>query len=210
MSMPPEELTITTSDWTAKYTRNTSRIPTWTYPVGSTKFPVGQWYTASIHDLSGRLHQPVGSPRRHSGIDLNSQWPRGGADEGEPVMMIASGVVTSRGYSPQPAPGKGWLACVVIRVAQASAPLWVRYAHLLNSSITVHVGSIVTAGQVLGVLDDYRNSNNYNAAHLHFDMARSSFEWNAWLSSNVEWTDPVPILKAELDPAVIDAMLSPQ
>ena len=209
MNTPPDTFEMVTPDWTATYRRVIDPSPVWAYPVGSTKFPVGQWYAASIHDLTGTLRQPVGVPRRHSGIDLNVQvWPRGGIDEGEPVTAVCSGVVTSRGYSPQPAPGRGWLACVVIRIEQAGEPLWVRYAHLLDASITVRVGDAVTVGQVLGVLDDYRNSSGYNAAHLHFDMARDPFEWNYWLSTSVEWVDPVPILRAELDPDIVDAMLS--
>jgi len=198
MSTPPNTLEMVTPDWAATYRRVVDPVPVWTYPVGSTRFPVAQWYCAQYH-----------KPGVHTGDDLNVQtWPRGGIDEGEPVTAICSGVVTSRGYTPQPAPGKGWLACVVIKIEQAGAPLWVRYAHLLDSSIAVNVGSTVEVGQVLGVLDAYLNSSGYNAAHLHFDMARDPFEWNYWLSTSVEWVDPVPILRAELDPDIVDSMLS--
>jgi murein DD-endopeptidase MepM/ murein hydrolase activator NlpD len=169
----------------------------WMFPVGTDEFPPKTWYCAQYHTYPN----PPPGVYNHTGIDLNldiSPW--GDIDRGQPVFSIANGTVHDRGYS------DGWVGVVVIRVTHDGAPMWFRYAHLDSASITVQPGDPVTAGQHLGDIGDY--TRGAAADHLHFDCAIDPFGWPYYRTAWIRWLDPVPILKAHLDPATIDAMLA--
>ena len=165
----------------------------WHFPVGSTKFPIEEWYCAQFH-----TYDPDANPAGHTGLDLNGdRHPWGDVDRDEPTFAIADGVVHDAGCSP------GWVGVVVLRIEHNGLPLWVRYAHLDWQSVTVEPGDVVRAGDPLGVIGNYSKGD-----HLHFDMARDPFGWNYWRTRYVRWVDPVPVLKAHLSEAMIDAMLA--
>jgi murein DD-endopeptidase MepM/ murein hydrolase activator NlpD len=164
----------------------------WTFPVGSERFPLADWYCAQYHTY----HRDT-NPGGHTGLDLNGdRSPWGDVDRDEPVFAVARGTVHDAGFS------EGWRGVVVIRVEHDGAPLWVRYAHLAAASIVVSPGEPVTAGQELGRLGNYSRGD-----HLHFDMARDPFGWNYWRARSVGWVDPLPVLLAHLEHDMITLML---
>jgi hypothetical protein len=154
----------------------------WMLPVGTEEFPPEHWYVA-------QRHKPD-----HTGLDVNLDEPQwGDVERGFPIWAIAEGVVDQVGRS------DGWLGVVVVEHHHEGEPLFVRYAHL--GEIFVEAGDEVVAGDRLGALGDWRTGD-----HLHFDMAGERFEWYEWLSDR-EWVDPVPVLKAHIDPAFVEAMI---
>jgi len=168
----------------------------WHFPVGSDKYPIEKWYIATVHDLTGVKNNGY----KHSGIDYNVQvLPRGDIDRGQPVFAITSGTIYGTWHS------KRNLASVVIQVIHQGAPLWVRYWHLARDDtfLNLRSGLSVECGQTLGHLGDYKRGGD----HLHFDMALDSFHPGCWLIPAVRWVDPVPVLKAHLDPDIVDASL---
>jgi len=175
-----------------------SAPPDWAFPVGGAEYPVNLWYAASFHTWSKR------NPDGHTGLDLNVQvGGRGGIDEGQPVYAIADGVVEQVGNS------AGWLGVVILHIEDVGGvPLYVRYAHLNAKTIPVSAGQYVIAGSTLGYLGDYRNAAGHKAAHLHLDAALNHFAWNVYRAPEIAWVDPLPILKAHLDPALVDLMVS--
>ena len=167
--------------------------PAWTFPVGSDKFPVADWYCAQYH-----LYDRETNPRGHTGLDLNGdRSPWGDVDRNEPVFAITDGTVHDVGWS------NGWRGIVVIRIEHEGSRLWVRYAHLSRRSILVKPGDDVVAGQELARLGNYTRGD-----HLHFDAALTPFGARYWKTRSVAWIDPLPILRAHLDDGLVDAMLA--
>ena len=66
----------------------------------------------------------------------------------------------------------------------------------------VNVGDAVEAGQTLGVIADWPNEGD----HLHLDAALDPVG-REWVTPDIRWIDPAEILKAHIDPALVDAML---
>lgn len=170
---------------------------TWTFPV----YPPEDWYCSVRHSLDGSLNA---DGYAHSGVDLNGDWGgRGDVDRGQPVLAITEGVVSSVGRGDET-----WLGVVVVEHRHEGAPLYVRYAHLDKARMTVAAaGMPVLAGDCLGYLGDYTRGDGGD--HLHFDMCLDEFRWSWWHTRHPElrWIDPVPVLKAHLFPARVDAML---
>lgn len=165
----------------------------WTFPVGSERFSVADWYCAQYHTYDRDTRRDG-----HTGLDLNGdRRPWGDVDRDEPVFALARGVVHDAGFS------NGWRGVVVIRIEHEGSPLWVRYAHLAASSILVSPGDPVETGQELGRLGNYSRGD-----HLHFDAALTPFGWGYWRARSVIWVDPLPILHAHLNGEQIDAMLA--
>ena len=172
----------------------TFRPTEWSFPVGGGQYPPEKWYAASVHDPTGKLN----SGYKHTGLDLNLDLAPWGDVErvlGLSVSAIAPGVVTyiTDAWSGVP--------MLVIRHEHAGAPLWVRYAHIVPAVI---LGQAVASGQTIGSFANY--TLGAGGDHLHFDMATVAFA-REWLTPNVPWIDPAPVLKAHLDPARVDAML---
>jgi len=193
MSRPLEAFTIETGDWTAHYVRQVVPPPTpgaWAFPVGNAKYPPEVWYAASFHSPHGELGY------WHAGIDLNLDIaPRGDIERqlGLAIYAVADGTVTyvTESWSGVP--------MIVVQHEHAGAPLWVRYAHIVP---VVQVGEVVTAGQKLGAFADWKTGD-----HLHFDCAQVPYT-TEYLSSGIAFLDPVPVLKAHLDAALVDALLA--
>ena len=171
----------------------------WVYPVGSLDFPTEEWYCACVHDTTGKLN----SGYAHTGIDLNvDHRPWGDVDRGQPVYAVADGVVHAVHYS------ASYLGSVVIRVQHDGAPLYVRYWHLENDPAFRYwqPGETVSADSIVGHLGNY--TLGQGGDHCHFDMALDPFEPHWWFTRHdIRWIDPVPVLKAHLDPGIVDAMM---
>lgn len=162
----------------------------WAFPVGEGIYPPARWYAAS-------LHTPNGSSR-HIGIDLNldvSPWGDIERTLGLSIFAISAGMVVyyTANWSGVPT--------IVVEHEHHGAPLWVRYAHITP---VVRLGERIAAGQRLGGFADWRGTNGGD--HLHLDMATVPYT-REYLDSGVPFVDPVPVLKAHLDPLIVDAML---
>ena len=193
--MLPDKITIIVGDESGDYVPEIPAITVWAFPVGAGQYPPERWYAYTVHDPTGVKNNGY----KHTGIDLNLDVaPRGDVERilGLAVYAIADGVVTylTGAWSGVP--------MVVIQHEHAGAPLWVRYAHIVPA---VMAGQVVKAGQALGGFADYRLGDTGD--HLHFDMALDSFT-REWLTPSIRWVDPVPVLKAHLDSARVDAMLT--
>lgn len=167
---------------------------TWAFPVGEGQYSPERWYAASLHSLDGSLN----SGYKHSGIDLNLDvYPRGDIErfKGLSVYAVADGKITFVDQSWSGVP------MLVMRCKHNGAPLWVRYGHIVP---VVMKDEYVKAGQKLGGFANWTAMGGGD--HLHFDMALDPFTEN-WLDSTIRWVDPVDILKAHLDPAIVDAMV---
>lgn len=174
--------------------------PQWTYPAGSDEYPTRQWYCACWHDPTGVLNDGYG----HTGIDLNvDRYPWGDVDRGQPVIAVTDGIIHAVGYS------TNYLGGVVIRIDHAGLSLYVRYWHLEDDATfrAWRPGQAVRAGDVIGHIGNY--TQGAGGDHLHFDMALDPFEPHYWFTRHPEvcWIDPLPILKAYLDPEIVDAMV---
>ena len=167
--------------------------PVWSFPVGNGQYPPERWYAATLHGKNSNY-----SSGFHTGIDLNLDVsPRGDIERtlGLSVYAVADGIVT---YITQNWSG---VPMLVINVMHDSEPLWIRYAHIIPC---VMLNQVVKPGQALGTFANWTGFGGGD--HLHFDMALDPFT-TEWCSTSIRWIDPVPVLKAHLDPARIDAML---
>ncbi len=165
----------------------------WAFPVGEGAYPPRRWYAAVLHDPDGVLIHGY----RHVGIDLNldvSPWGDIERTLGLSVFALADGVVTyyTADWSGVP--------LIVIQHMHAAQPLWVRYAHITP---IVRRGDRVVAGQRLGGFANWQGINGGD--HLHLDMATAPYT-REWIGG-APFVDPVPILKAHLDPDMVDALL---
>ena len=163
----------------------------WHFPVGEGEYPPERWYCATWHDLTGARNGGY----KHTGLDLNldvSPWGDVERAYNLGIYAIADGVVA---FSTETWSG---VPMIVIRHEHEGAPLWVRYAHLHWGPPE---GLMIKAGALLGGFANWETGD-----HLHIDMALDAFT-REWLDPNIRWRDPVPILKAHLDPERVDAML---
>lgn len=168
--------------------------PVWAFPVGNAEYPPEAWYAASLHDPTGVLNDGY----KHTGLDLNlDKAPWGDVERilGLAVYAIADGVVTylTDNWSGVP--------MIVVKHEHNGVPLWTRYAHILP---TVTLGETITAGQTIGAFANYTQGTGGD--HLHFDMATDEFT-REWLTTDINWIDPVPVLKTHLNPSTVDEML---
>ena len=172
------------------------RIPgtwdSWAFPVGhEQQYPPEMWYAATVHDLTGAKNGGY----RHSGIDLNLAYAEFGDVErrlGLAIYAIANGVVhyVTDDWSGVP--------MIVVIHEHNNLPLYTRYGHIIPAVLQ---NESVKAGQKLGSFANWKTGD-----HLHFDMSPDEFT-REWITPNIRWVDPVPILKEHLDPARVEAML---
>jgi murein DD-endopeptidase MepM/ murein hydrolase activator NlpD len=111
---------------------------------------VARWYRPS----SAGIVSPYGMRwgRMHKGIDF-------GASYGAPIRAIGDGVVVGTGYQ---SGESGYGQITIIRHANG---FYSAYAH--QSSMVVHDGDQVTAGEVIGYVGSTGESTG---AHLHFEI----------------------------------------
>jgi len=170
----------------------------WALPVGTILYPAVKWgvrgYTHDLRTTNENPNRRNGKPWPHSGYDINLDVPPyGDIERGYPVYAVASGVVhyVTRDWS-----GVGM--CVVLHVHDG-VPVWFRYAHI---DVVVAIGDAVEAGQTIGFIADWPNEGD----HLHLDAAYDPFS-REWVTADVRWVDPAPILRAHIDPELVDGML---
>lgn len=97
-----------------------------------------------------------GVTKMHKGIDI-------GANDGEDVLAVKSGIVTSISTTSE---SGGYGNCVEIQHADGvSGDVRTFYAHLKD--YTVNLNDTVTQGQVIGHAD---NTGNSTGSHLHFEV----------------------------------------
>ncbi len=117
-------------------------------PTGMFRFPVN----------GGRISSYLGEPRpngrRHTGVDIPN--PRG-----TPIYAAASGTVTTK------ARVSGYGRYIVI---QHSDGYSTRYAHLQSFANSIHVGSTVVRGQIIGRVG---NTGHSSGSHLHWEVRRN-------------------------------------
>lgn len=171
----------------------------WAFPVGTPEYPSAMWYTYTLHDLTGRRNR---DGYAHTGLDLNlDKAPWGNVDVGQPVFAVADGEVVDVGFS------ETYRAGIVLKVDHYGLDLYVRYWHLTQQTAKIFdVGDLVSAGANLGVIDRYP----LGYAHCHLDTFWQFVKHNWWFTRHpeIECANPTYILKAHLDPAMVDAMLA--
>lgn len=172
----------------------------WAFPVGTSEYPPERWYAASLHDMTGVLNDGYA----HTGIDLNlDKSPWGDVDRGMPVFSVCPGTLRARGFS------ASYLGSVIIEGEYDAQPIFFRYWHLADDAVfqAMAVGQMIAAGQQVGSIGNY--TLGAGGDHCHFDCALDLFGAHWWFTnhSDVRWIDPVPILRQNLDPAKVDAML---
>jgi murein DD-endopeptidase MepM/ murein hydrolase activator NlpD len=111
-------------------------------------------------------------------------------DAGVPVFAAASGTITQvqdgnfdrqTSFGNAPANfvdedlGDGWEA---------------QYYHLMMTSIAVHVGQTVQAGQLLGLVG---SSGDSTAPHLHFDLVHDGDLVETFYQPDAYWLNPLPL-----------------
>lgn len=170
----------------------------WALPVGTAQYPQVKWgvrgYTHDLRTTNENPNRRNNRPWPHSGYDINLDVPPyGDIERGYPVYAVASGVVH---YVTDSWSGVGM--CVVLHVNDG-VPVWFRYAHI---DVVVAEGDMVEAGQTLGFIADWPNEGD----HLHLDAALDAFD-RQWVTANIRWVDPAPILRAHIDPELVDGML---
>jgi murein DD-endopeptidase MepM/ murein hydrolase activator NlpD len=167
----------------------------WAFPVNDP----ANWYVAVFHDESGRRNNGY----RHTGIDINlDKKPHGDVDRGQPIYSVCPGIVHAIHYS------RSYLGGVVVKAEHEGKPLYIRYWHLANDTTFSDLAQWQTVGpgQLLGHIGNYRLGDTGD--HLHFDMRTLPFYAHWWFTRHASgWVDPVPILKAHLDPVLVNEML---
>ena len=159
-----------------------------------------------------RQHPTLGIRRLHAGVDL-------AAPAGTPVFAISAGRVAVAEHS-------GGLGNHVIlehridnsRLHGGSAEIFDAkatdsdvtvasvYGHMLDGSLTVQVGDLVTAGQHLG---NVGSTGNSSGPHLHFEIRPGGARAPAvdpapWLAAATEVADATPA--ASREPSTCQAM----
>jgi hypothetical protein len=114
--------------------------------------PDGTWTRTSGYGM--RVNPVTGVLRLHAGVDF-------AAPSGTPVIAMADGVVDYAG--PEPTAGN----LVVLTHTIDGQPVATAYAHLLDGSLTIAPGDIVTAGQQIATVGSTGNSTG---PHLHLEL----------------------------------------
>jgi hypothetical protein len=198
------DFAVVTQLWVARFKELAEEEAPWHFPIGSDKYPVELWYIATKHLEKGTLW----NGGVHTGVDWNVEvMPRGDIDRGQPTWAVTDGVIHGTWYS------DACLGSVVYKVMHNGLPLWVRHWHMAKDALFLswQAGMEVKSGQELAHIGDYAGGD-----HLHFDMCVEAFHPGVWWTAmsgatNEEklarWLDPVIVLKAHLDPALVDAAL---
>ena len=177
--------------------------PRWRLPVGEGEYPARDWYVASIHDPWGSKRQPIGSPRRHLGVDVNfDKFERGDVEIrlGLHAFAMNDGDVVFA----QRVWDSGTDDVVVIKFD--GSPYYWRYGHLLIDGFGIEQGKRVTKGQMLGLYAPY----SPDAAHLHFDTCKTNpggaYSVTTVAALGLEFIDPAPLLRDACGVEAYDAM----
>jgi murein DD-endopeptidase MepM/ murein hydrolase activator NlpD len=114
----------------------------------------------------------------HEGVDLR-------APNGTNIYACAEGVVVLAGWRKA---GHPYGYSIRLRHKCSDGEYETIYAHLQEGSARVHVGEVVTAGQLIGLADSTGNSS---AAHLHLSLKKIGAKNGGY----GELIDPEPFLR---------------
>ena len=148
--------------------------------------PIAKGFEYSDYDDFG-VSRTYGYKRRHLGHDMMGQI-------GTPIIAVESGVVEALGWNQY----GGWR----IGIRSFDKKRYYYYAHLRQNfpyCKSLEVGSVVTAGDVIGYLghtgySTKENVNNISTPHLHFGI-QIIFDESQKEGENEIWIDPYPIIK---------------
>lgn len=152
------EIQVTGSDDTP-----TAALPEWEHRYGLKAFlPIAKNFPYSDYDDFG-VSRSYGYARRHLGHDMMGQV-------GTPVIAVESGYVEAMGWNQY----GGWR----LGIRSFDGKRYYYYAHLRQNfpyCKELEVGSVVTAGDVIGYLgrtgySAKENTNNIDTPHLHFGL----------------------------------------
>lgn len=125
------------------FANNPNSAVQWPFEVG---VPISSWFG---------YRECAGCSSDHQGIDFNP-------GEGTPIEAIADGVVTEVG---NPNGSFGVYARISHQIDGQNVTSL--YAHMLQDSLAVSVGDVVTKGQLVGQVG---NTGQSTGAHLHFGL----------------------------------------
>lgn len=160
---------------------------TWETRYGLKAFlPIAKNFPYSDFDDFG-VSRSYGYKRKHLGHDMMGQT-------GTPIVAVESGVVEALGWNQY----GGWR----IGIRSFDKKRYYYYAHLRQNypyASNLEVGSVVTAGNVIGYLgrtgySKKENANNIDTAHLHFGM-QIIFDESQKEGNNEIWIDCYNIVK---------------
>lgn len=139
-----------------------------------TSFTLVQWPVPSTTTMSDGFgfRSCAGCSEDHKGIDLTP-------GTGYPIEAVADGVVTE---ARSDADGLG--THVIIQHVIDGQVFSSLYAHMLVNSLSLHVGDVVTRGQVVGNVGDTGSSTG---PHLHFGILGADgieVDPEAWLHAH--------------------------
>lgn len=148
--------------------------------------PIAKGFEYSDYDDFG-VSRTYGYKRRHLGHDMMGQV-------GTPIIAVESGVVEALGWNRY----GGWR----IGIRSFDKKRYYYYAHLRQNfpyCKSLEVGSVVTAGDVIGYLghtgySTKENVNNISTPHLHFGI-QLIFDETQKEGENEIWINPYPIIK---------------
>lgn len=148
--------------------------------------PVAKFFPYSDFDDFG-VSRSYGYKRRHLGHDMMGQV-------GTPIVAVESGFVEALGWNQY----GGWR----IGIRSFDGKRYYYYAHLRKNfpyNKELEVGSVVTAGDVIGYLgrtgySAKENMNNIDTPHLHFGM-QLIFDESQKEGNNEIWIDCYDIIK---------------
>lgn len=159
----------------------------WEYQYGLKAFsPIARSFPYSDYDDFG-VSRSYGYKRRHLGHDMMGQV-------GTPVIAVESGYVEALGWNQY----GGWR----IGIRSFDKKRYYYYAHLRKNypyQSNLEVGSIVTAGDVIGYLgrtgySTTENTNNIDTPHLHFGL-QLIFDESQKEGNNEIWIDCYPLVQ---------------
>lgn len=148
--------------------------------------PIAKGFEYSDYDDFG-VSRSYGYERKHLGHDMMGQT-------GTPIIAVESGVVEALGWNQY----GGWR----IGIRSFDKKRYYYYAHLRQNfpyCKSLEVGSVVTAGDVIGYLGHTgysveENVNNISIPHLHFGI-QLIFDESQKEGVNEIWIDPYSIIK---------------
>ncbi len=160
---------------------------TWQEQYGLKAYlPIAKNFPYSDFDDFG-VSRSYGYKRKHLGHDMMGQI-------GTPIVAVESGVVEALGWNQY----GGWR----IGIRSFDKKRYYYYAHLRQNypyASNLEVGSVVTAGDVIGYLgrtgySTKENVNNIETAHLHFGM-QIIFDESQKEGNNEIWIDCYNIVR---------------
>lgn len=160
---------------------------TWVTKYGLKNFsPIAKGFPYSDYDDFG-VSRSYGYKRQHLGHDMMGQV-------GTPIIAVESGYVEALGWNQY----GGWR----IGIRSFDKKRYYYYAHLRQNypyQSNLEVGSVVTAGDVIGYLgrtgySTTENTNNIDTPHLHFGL-QLIFDESQKEGNNEIWIDCYELIK---------------